>query len=349
MSDIVEKLKQTECQVDWTGPISLFHYSIAGNGYFDSFREIFEKNFSFVYLSYTNGIASAYLPSLEYQELGTHLAELARNGHFRAGWMEGFRESADKITDLRKKLTDSNFFEHSSHLSELYDIYTAYQVATKTASNFLTQESDLVLFAEFEQARKYSETLFQDTEKVIAQVFDRIVGKYEYSKAQLAMGKVDEIAAIARGDSSLSPEALQERFVRCGAYSSEKETVILDGKSAESIETAWFSSNSKSMKGTTAFAGIVRGTCRVIKDFKGADINEGEILVTGMTDPHFVPLMKKAAAIITDGGGLLCHAAIVARELKKPCVIGTKFATKILKDGTMVEVDAEKGIITVLS
>ena len=56
-------------------------------------------------------------------------------------------------------------------------------------------------------------------------------------------------------------------------------------------------------------------------------------------------LMKKAAAFVTDGGGILCHAAIMARELKKPCVIGTKIATQVLKDGDLVEVDADKGIV----
>lgn len=58
--------------------------------------------------------------------------------------------------------------------------------------------------------------------------------------------------------------------------------------------------------------------------------------------------MKKAAAFVTDEGGMLCHAAIVARELKKPCIIGTKFATQILRDGDLVEVDANRGIITIL-
>ncbi len=64
-----------------------------------------------------------------------------------------------------------------------------------------------------------------------------------------------------------------------------------------------------------------------------------------MTHPDDGPLISKAAAVVTDEGGVLCHAAIVARELKKPCIIGTKIATKVLKDGDTVEVDAEKGIV----
>ena len=67
--------------------------------------------------------------------------------------------------------------------------------------------------------------------------------------------------------------------------------------------------------------------------------------MTPMTRPEFLPLMKKAKAIITDEGGITCHAAIVSRELGIPCIIGTKIATKVLKDNDLVEVDAEKGIV----
>lgn len=74
-------------------------------------------------------------------------------------------------------------------------------------------------------------------------------------------------------------------------------------------------------------------------------IKVGDVLVTSMTTPNMVPIMQKAAAFVTDEGGITCHAAIVAREMKKPCVIGTKIATKIFKDGDVVEVDATAGIV----
>jgi pyruvate,water dikinase len=64
-----------------------------------------------------------------------------------------------------------------------------------------------------------------------------------------------------------------------------------------------------------------------------------------MTRPEFVPLMKLASAIVTDDGGITCHAAIVSRELGIPCIIGTKVGTKVFKDGDRVEVDANRGII----
>ena len=67
-----------------------------------------------------------------------------------------------------------------------------------------------------------------------------------------------------------------------------------------------------------------------------------------MTTPDFVPAMKKASAFITDEGGITCHAVIIAREMKKPCIIGTKIATQILKDGDLVEVDADNGVVRIL-
>lgn len=103
------------------------------------------------------------------------------------------------------------------------------------------------------------------------------------------------------------------------------------------------------IKGQTGSPGKVIGKIRIILNARKANsFEEGEILVTGMTRPEFVPIMKKASAIITDEGGITCHAAIVARELKKPCVIGTRIATHVLKDGDMVEVDASSGIVTIL-
>jgi len=67
-----------------------------------------------------------------------------------------------------------------------------------------------------------------------------------------------------------------------------------------------------------------------------------------MTTPDFVPAIQKAAGIITDEGGITCHAAITSRELKKPCIIGTKFATQVLHDGDLVEVDADNGVVRIL-
>ena len=96
---------------------------------------------------------------------------------------------------------------------------------------------------------------------------------------------------------------------------------------------------SKSKKEIKGRVKIVLGEAHFSK------LEEGDILVAVMTRPEYVPLMKKAKAIITDEGGLTCHAAIISRELGIPCIVGSQIATKKLVDGDIVLIDTEKGII----
>jgi phosphohistidine swiveling domain-containing protein len=108
-------------------------------------------------------------------------------------------------------------------------------------------------------------------------------------------------------------------------------------------------SNITELKGNIACKGLIKGKARIIMDSEDFNkFNDGDIIVTAMTTPEFVPIMKKASAFITDEGGITCHAAIISREMNKPCIIGTTNATNILKDGDLVEVDAEKGIVKIL-
>lgn len=98
--------------------------------------------------------------------------------------------------------------------------------------------------------------------------------------------------------------------------------------------------------GSVAAKGKVRGKAKIIMELDDLKkIKKGDILVTPMTTPDYLWAMHKAAAFVTDEGGITCHAAIVAREFKKPCIIGTKIATQILKDGDKIEVDADHGIV----
>ncbi len=100
------------------------------------------------------------------------------------------------------------------------------------------------------------------------------------------------------------------------------------------------------LKGAPASPGVVSGPARIVGDIKHLDkVKTGDILVTDMTTPDFVPAMKRAAGIITNRGGLTSHAAIVSRELGVPCVVGTTTATKLLKEGMIVTVNGHLGEI----
>ncbi|MCX6707879.1 MAG: PEP-utilizing enzyme [Candidatus Woesearchaeota archaeon] len=100
------------------------------------------------------------------------------------------------------------------------------------------------------------------------------------------------------------------------------------------------------IKGIAASLGKAKGRVIIVRKIDNIkNVKEGDVLVTPMTRPEHVPALKKVSAIVTDDGGITCHAAIISRELRIPCIIGTKIATKVLKDGDMVEVDADKGIV----
>ncbi|MEV4603388.1 phosphoenolpyruvate synthase [Amycolatopsis sp. NPDC049253] len=96
--------------------------------------------------------------------------------------------------------------------------------------------------------------------------------------------------------------------------------------------------------GLAASPGESSGAVRVLRDPAEAEqLRDGEVLVAPMTNPDWVPAIRRAAALVTDGGGMTCHAAVVARELGVPCVVGTGDATRVLADRTLVTVDGSQG------
>ena len=98
------------------------------------------------------------------------------------------------------------------------------------------------------------------------------------------------------------------------------------------------------VRGLAASAGRASGPVRVLRSpDEGGRLLAGEVLVAPMTNPDWVPTMKRAAALVTDGGGMTCHAAIVSRELGLPCVVGSHDGTKVLRDGEIVTVDGARG------
>ncbi len=138
------------------------------------------------------------------------------------------------------------------------------------------------------------------------------------------------------------------------AVSNEGRVVIASGPFIESLEKRFgIQVRSKTtitqVIGKAAFKGKIRGKVAVVmKSTEGDKVKEGMILVAPETTPDFIFAMNKAAAFVTDRGGITSHAAIIAREMHKPCLVGTKNGTKTLKDGDLVEVDANKGIVKIL-
>lgn len=103
------------------------------------------------------------------------------------------------------------------------------------------------------------------------------------------------------------------------------------------------------LRGQVAYPGVVRGKAKLVLTTRDIPkVAKGNILISSSTNPDLLPAMKLAAAFVTDMGGIVSHAAIVAREFHTPCIVGTKVATKVIADGDRLEVDANRGIVKIL-
>ena len=122
---------------------------------------------------------------------------------------------------------------------------------------------------------------------------------------------------------------------------------VCSSKEVKKVESQQMSAQSKRLlRGLPAAPGMVAGKAHVILDTKGiSTFQNGEVLITEMTSPDWAPAMRKALAIVTNSGGITCHAAIVSRELGIPCVVGTNTATTTIKTGQLITVDATHGIV----
>lgn len=162
----------------------------------------------------------------------------------------------------------------------------------------------------------------------------------------------DEIMGLLRSEIKISAKDIKKRALATAAVMQKKKINWLWGIEAKQFtkridfEIGDVDKNLSEFTGQPASTGKVVGkVCIAVSSAEAKNIAQGEILVTSMTSPDYMPAIRKAAAIVTNEGGLLSHAAIVSRELGKPCIVGTKNATKILKDGDLIEVDANKGIV----
>lgn len=165
---------------------------------------------------------------------------------------------------------------------------------------------------------------------------------------ELHYATIEELKQLIQGK-KLDLRILKNRMHRSCFIVENTEYAFLSSEQAKPIAAIIKQNEQASnqlIKGMAASPGYYRGPARVISNIKELDsFKTGEILVTKMTAVEFVPAMKKAGAIVTDLGGITCHAAIVSRELGVPCVIGTNNATQIIKTGETIEVNANHGIV----
>lgn len=189
----------------------------------------------------------------------------------------------------------------------------------------------------------------------INQALKVLAKKYDYFYKELRNLTKDEFFAMIKSGKKVSKNILKQRqkFSINHIISYGKVKVYI-GKEAREFVRKYvpkeeIDTSQQTIEGTVACTGKAIGKVKIINSSADmAKMDKGDVLIAVQTTPQLLPAMKKAAAFVTDIGGLTCHAAIVARELNTPCIIGAWNATKILKDNDLVEVDADEGVVKIL-
>lgn len=187
-------------------------------------------------------------------------------------------------------------------------------------------------------------------------LFKEVASRLHMDNRQVVALSADELSELLVGQSMDASRLIRERQKGYAIIALDKQVTSIYGESANELQAAFrsylFSVHDlgrREVKGSPAFMGKVSGRVKVVLNHRDiSSVEEGDVLVTSMTTPEFTIAMGRASAFVTDEGGITCHAAIIAREMKVPCVVGTRNATKVLKNGDYVEVDANNGVVRVM-
>ena len=236
-----------------------------------------------------------------------------------------------KITkkDKEKIFKKFKFPQYLRNLIEISEVFTFWQDRRKRSTLFAIHYFCLLL-------------------EVVAQ-------RTEYTLEDLKFFTTSEIVSLLKNEKGHPDKKnIQKRKKYSLFYHRGNSYEYYLEKRAKKLFQQIFKKNKKIMvndfRGITASPGIEVGKARIVKTVQDINkIKSGDILVSIMTRPDYMVGIKKASAIVTDEGGITCHAAIVSRELGIPCVIATKNATQILNDGDLVQVDADHGVVKILN
>lgn len=235
------------------------------------------------------------------------------------------------------------------------DLYKKNQ-RTKIIKNYSLASSDLKLIniartfsVWIDERKKYDYRLNYFYGLILLEIGRRYGLDYKHLKFLF----IDELTLLLKNRDfakNLAEKRIKNRFIV--KYTSGKRQIMTAKETRAFLIDLKLQLNTLEIKGQIACHGnkkIYRGIVKVLGSGKEAGkVKQGDFLITAMTTPDYVQAMKKAIGFITDEGGVTSHAAIIAREMNKPCIIGTKIATKILHDGDYVEVDASKGTVKIL-
>lgn len=297
----------------------------------------------------------------DYKKLSNFMSEQVPLNHyiFQEETHEKFRTGVQKFRELIKtpieKIDDPHTFlyEILQLQKSLYPFYTlSVFVPGAWREDFIKNhgEDSQRVFDILSESRRQSEGVYKLFDIFLRNWIGQHLLQFSYPSEWIKLLSIEEILSMTK-DGTIPPKEDIEKRSHGYIFIDGKINTIDDFNAYLLTQGLKRDNEDTSVcicKGTVACrGGKIHGNVKTLMNSTEVSNFTGDnlILVTPMTSPEYLPAMKKSLAIVTDEGGLTCHAAIIARELNIPCVIGTKNATRIFKDGDVVEVDANNGII----
>lgn len=320
-----------------------FDIYLVNFGYTKYQKKNFGWGFKNTFFYYKNGVEYSYRGQADMMALKQYL-EKKFNKKLVQQYSQKIKTNADKFLAITKiAFKNKSFLQNNfDKFCEIYkNVFSVFQLPE--LCQILLPDADEKLLRQFGMARDYAARKLIIVEKIYRRKLGLLLG---LTSEQGLMLLPHEVERVLQGKSSTF--ALINRKESAILTLNNKITIFWD-KEAQKVFKKQISSQNKkekSLTGKSAFHGSVKGRVYValnIEEFK--KVPSDSILVCSMTRYDIVPYLKKVKAIVTDQGGITCHAAIIARELKIPTIIGTYKATEVFKTGDLVEVDAKRGIV----
>jgi len=289
---------------------------------------------------YKNGFGYCFRSEKEMKEVDNYYAKLIENNSPKLEKLFEKEKQIHEKVDEAKSYSDNqkiDFFVEASLFNTIipYRLFSALETIENKPKEFEER---------LEKIRGGISLYPILIDSLLGKLFEMAGKKLGVSKESATLVTPYELKDVLNGKLLISKEELEER--NTASYIVRKNAELDIESGTPKFVGDYLSQRGKELKGQIAFKGKAEGTVKIVNIPKQIEkIEQGDILVSINTNPSIMPAIKKAGAIVTDEGGALCHAAIISRELKIPCITGTKHATDILKDGDRVIVDAEKGIV----
>ena len=323
-----------------------------------------------VYAAY-EGIKK-HFESLIQCEVGDVLMIYRGSGLVHAYYRQGVPQSVYKCVQSKAQNDPALIKQGLGRLMDIFKIFEPYYLKQKTIRDVEEMHHIYRLYAEYwvlvgltfivpdlsdvsdelktltykvrQDTQEYNETMQEVFETALEDWYPHLKGRANFVLPQeVWSGAVKDVEILEKLDERAKGFIFYNEQLLVGANIDSRL------KELDAILEIEGNQQVSEFAGQVAQSGKTKGTVKIVITREDlAKVTDKDVLVTAMTMPAYLPAMKRAVAFVTDEGGITCHAAIIAREMNKPCIIGTRIATKVLKDDDMVEVDADNGIVKIL-